>query len=140
MGLEQESRAYIYMSYVPYMYDISHAYREFIKKSMQAPARVFRKKRSEAMPGQSLFLKGAENADRSARIDRFREVRGSGSGRLVFALDATASRKPTWDMARRLTGDMIREAASVGSLSLQLVYFRGGLVGAERMLHLQLDV
>ena len=56
-------------------------------------------------------------------------ARGVGNGRLIFALDATASRKPTWDIARDLTGDMIREAASVGSLGLQLVYFRGGSDG-----------
>jgi hypothetical protein len=56
-------------------------------------------------------------------------ARGAGSGRLIFALDATASRKPTWDTARVLTGDMIREAASVGSLGLLLVYFRGGSEG-----------
>jgi hypothetical protein len=81
------------------------------------------------MSGQSLFLKNTENEGRSAQVDRFLAARGAGSGRLIFALDATASRKPTWDIAGRLTGDMIREAASVGSLSLQLVYFRGGSDG-----------
>jgi hypothetical protein len=54
-----------------------------------------------------------------------------GRGRLLFALDATKSRLPTWDMARGLTGDMIREAASVGRLSLQLVFFRGGSDGPK---------
>jgi hypothetical protein len=33
-------------------------------------------------------------------------------GRLVFALDATMSRQPTWDMACALQADMFREAAS----------------------------
>jgi hypothetical protein len=46
-------------------------------------------------------------------------------GRLVFALDATMSRQPTWDTACALQGDMFREAASVGGLDIQLVYFRG---------------
>ena len=32
-------------------------------------------------------------------------------GRLVFALDATMSRQPTWDMACALQADMFREAA-----------------------------
>jgi hypothetical protein len=46
-------------------------------------------------------------------------------GRLVFALDATMSRQPTWDMACTLQADMFREAASLGSLDVRLVYYRG---------------
>jgi hypothetical protein len=46
-------------------------------------------------------------------------------GRLVFALDATMSRQPTWDQACALQADMFREAASIGGLDIQLVYFRG---------------
>jgi hypothetical protein len=46
-------------------------------------------------------------------------------GRLVFALDATMSRQPTWDMACALQSDMFREAASLGSLDIRLVYYRG---------------
>jgi hypothetical protein len=45
--------------------------------------------------------------------------------RLVFALDATMSRQPTWDLACRLQGEMFDETGSVGGLSVQLVYFRG---------------
>jgi hypothetical protein len=47
------------------------------------------------------------------------------NGRLIFALDATMSRQPTWDTACRLQGEMFREAASVGGLDVQLVYYRG---------------
>src|SRR5271154_6019835 len=46
-------------------------------------------------------------------------------GRLVFALDATMSRQPTWDMACALQADMFREAASLGQLDIRLVYYRG---------------
>jgi len=46
-------------------------------------------------------------------------------GRLVFALDATMSRQPLWDTACKLQGDMFREAAAVGGLDIQLVYYRG---------------
>jgi hypothetical protein len=46
-------------------------------------------------------------------------------GRLIFALDATMSRQPTWDTACALQADMFREAASIGGLDIQLVYFRG---------------
>jgi hypothetical protein len=46
-------------------------------------------------------------------------------GRLIFALDATMSRQPTWDMACALQADMFREAAVSGSLDIRLVYYRG---------------
>jgi hypothetical protein len=46
-------------------------------------------------------------------------------GRMIFSLDATMSRQPTWDTASRLQAEMFREAASVGGLDIQLVYYRG---------------
>jgi hypothetical protein len=46
-------------------------------------------------------------------------------GRLIFALDATMSRQPTWDVACSLQADMFREAAAIGGLDVQLLYFRG---------------
>jgi hypothetical protein len=46
-------------------------------------------------------------------------------GRLIFALDATMSRQPTWDSACALQADMFREAAKSGGLDIQLLYFRG---------------
>ncbi len=46
-------------------------------------------------------------------------------GRLIFALDATMSRQPTWDMACALQADMFREAGALGSLDIRLVYYRG---------------
>ncbi|PVE24217.1 hypothetical protein DC522_12140 [Microvirga sp. KLBC 81] len=45
--------------------------------------------------------------------------------RLVFALDATMSRQPTWDLACRVQGEMFAAASEAGGLSVQLVYFRG---------------
>jgi hypothetical protein len=75
-------------------------------------------------------LKSDDNiSTESDVVDKFLESVGAGSqgsGRLIFALDATASRARTWEIARKLQGDLIREAASIGALSLQLVYFRGG--------------
>ena len=50
---------------------------------------------------------------------------GSGSGRLVFAMDATASREPTWDRACHIQGEMFSETAALGGLEVQLVYYRG---------------
>jgi hypothetical protein len=46
-------------------------------------------------------------------------------GRLIFALDATMSRQPTWDEACRLQADMFGEAASIGGIDIQLLYYRG---------------
>jgi hypothetical protein len=50
---------------------------------------------------------------------------GAGRGRLVFAMDATMSRQPTWDMALALQADMFQAVKTVGGLDVQLVYFRG---------------
>lgn len=47
------------------------------------------------------------------------------AGRLIFALDATASRQATWDTATHLQAQMFNEANSLGGLNLQLCYFRG---------------
>jgi hypothetical protein len=49
----------------------------------------------------------------------------SGQGRLIFALDATASRQPAWDRACQLQGEMFVETEAVGSLNVQLVWYRG---------------
>lgn len=49
----------------------------------------------------------------------------SHDARLIFALDATASRQPTWDIATELQAEMFRTAKASGGLSLQLCYFRG---------------
>lgn len=47
------------------------------------------------------------------------------NGRLIFAIDATASRQPTWDRASHLQREMFDEAASIGALELQIAFFRG---------------
>ncbi|HEY7459467.1 MAG TPA: VWA domain-containing protein [Xanthobacteraceae bacterium] len=46
-------------------------------------------------------------------------------GRLIFALDATMSRQPTWDLACALQAEMFQETAEIGGLDVQLVYYRG---------------
>jgi hypothetical protein len=63
------------------------------------------------------------------------------AGRLVFALDATMSRQPSWDLACTLQGQMFEVADRTGGLAVQLVYFRGfgecrasGWVGEPRRL------
>ena len=46
-------------------------------------------------------------------------------GRLIFALDATASREPTWDRASHLQAEMFQETAALGGLEIQLAFYRG---------------
>ena len=52
-------------------------------------------------------------------------VVSKGQGRLIFAMDATASRQPTWDRACQIQSDMFTETASLGGLNIQLVWYRG---------------
>ncbi len=49
----------------------------------------------------------------------------AGRGRLIFAMDATMSRQPTWDMALALQADMFKAVKAIGGLDVQLIYFRG---------------
>jgi hypothetical protein len=46
-------------------------------------------------------------------------------GRLIFAVDATMSRQPAWDVATEIQSDMFEVAQSLGGLAVQLVWFRG---------------
>jgi hypothetical protein len=50
---------------------------------------------------------------------------GAGRARLIFAMDATASREPTWDRACQVQGQMFLETTALGGLEVQLVYYRG---------------
>ncbi len=67
----------------------------------------------------------------SGEIDKFLTrskalaTRGPGDGRLLFAIDATASRQPTWDRACQLQGEMFMATRNSAALSVQLCYFRG---------------
>jgi len=71
----------------------------------------------------------APRAEIDAFLNKVKALRPAAStgqrGRLIFALDATMSRQPTWDQACRLQAGMFREAAAVGGLDIQLVYYRG---------------
>jgi hypothetical protein len=70
----------------------------------------------------------ASDADVSAFVRRLQQVapgRTGRGGRLIFAMDATMSRQPTWDMALALQADMFHAVTAIGGLDVQLVYFRG---------------
>lgn len=46
-------------------------------------------------------------------------------GRLLFALDATASREPTWDSASHIQCHMFSNTQALGALCVQLCYYFG---------------
>lgn len=73
-------------------------------------------------------LTTATSAEVEAFLDKVKQAPshgGAGRGRLIFALDATASRQPTWDRAAAVQGQMFIEADRLGGLEVQLVYYRG---------------
>ena len=79
--------------------------------------------------GESVLQTTSSAAEISAFISQARALGpargGSERGRLIFALDATMSRQPTWDTACQLQAEMFNETASIGGLDVQLIYFRG---------------
>jgi hypothetical protein len=61
-------------------------------------------------------------------IDAFlKELKSTAAarGRLIFTLDATASRQPTWEAACMLQAEMFHEVEKVGGLDVQLIFYRG---------------
>jgi hypothetical protein len=90
------------------------------------------KEREVSPPSSKTAKPAAKPASARPEIDAFlaraRAVgpRSDGKrGRLVFALDATMSRQPTWDLACALQSEMFEEASAVGGLDVQLVFYRG---------------
>ena len=63
------------------------------------------------------FLNAVERAPR--------RVKGGKRGRLLFAMDATASREPTWDLACHIQASMFSETSNLGGLELSLCYYGG---------------
>ena len=74
-----------------------------------------------------------EKASSAGQVDAFLKklaampaVRPAGPrGRLIFALDATASRQPTWDQACMIQAQMFQAVGQMGGLDVQLAYYRG---------------
>jgi hypothetical protein len=67
----------------------------------------------------------ADVADFVRRMQAVAPQTSTGRGRLAFAMDATMSRQPTWDMALALQADMFHAVKAIGGLDVQLIYFRG---------------
>ena len=58
-------------------------------------------------------------------VDRLPATRSGGRGRLLFAMDATASREPTWDHACSIQGEMFVATEALGGLEVRLGFYRG---------------
>jgi hypothetical protein len=67
----------------------------------------------------------ADVTDFVRRVQALGPATASRGGRLIFAMDATMSRQPTWDMALALQAEMFHAVTAIGGLGVQLVYFRG---------------
>ncbi|MEH6630929.1 MAG: VWA domain-containing protein [Halopseudomonas aestusnigri] len=78
------------------------------------------------MPDKKLPIK-SDNQDIKAFLKKLDQTPAPSSsrGRLIFALDATASRQMTWDHACHIQSMMFEEAGRVGGLDIQLIFFRG---------------
>ncbi|WP_119167835.1 VWA domain-containing protein [Algihabitans albus] len=82
--------------------------------------------RDDRLPSKS----DAKDTEVEAFLKKVRSIQpaqpgAGGRGRLIFALDATASRQPAWDRAMHIQADMFRETQVLGGLDIQLVFYRG---------------
>jgi hypothetical protein len=75
------------------------------------------------LPAQSSNKEVEEFLSKVASVPK--KMASGERGRVIFAMDATASRESSWDRASNLQGEMFQETASKGGLEIQLAYFRG---------------
>ncbi len=77
--------------------------------------------KDQLTPSQSLsvqdFLKKSEQIVPADKKEN--------AGRLLFAMDATASREHAWDMACQIQADMFMSTQEMGALEISLCYYRG---------------
>lgn len=98
---------------------------------MSEPKTPASKTSSPTAPSKTAMGDVARGTSSSAEVDAFlNKVQSlqpatSGSGRLIFAMDATMSRQTTWDLALGLQSEMFDAVKQVGGLDVQLMYFRG---------------
>jgi hypothetical protein len=79
------------------------------------------------MSGRDALPSAAGRGEVDAFLDALRRTPAPSAGpkgRLLFAMDATASREPTWDRACHIQGQMFEETAALGGLEVQLVFYR----------------
>lgn len=91
---------------------------------MKTPPKSDRKQAVESRSSGDLKVSG--RSEIQAFLSKVAAMpKTGGDARLIFALDATASREATWDVASQLQTDMFVSAQALGGLQLQLCYFRG---------------
>lgn len=78
-----------------------------------------------AVSSQSSRQDVADFLNRARSVEPTAPRSGPAAGRIVFALDATASRQPNWDMAAHIQAEMFDAVSKIGTLDIQLVFFRG---------------
>ena len=86
------------------------------------------KKDLDAREASGLPDKGRVSGDIAAfvkKVGTLARPNAAQDGRLLFALDATMSRQPTWDLACSLQAEMFRAIPKPSALQVQLLYFRG---------------
>ncbi len=80
---------------------------------------TFKEKKSSSL------RKKSSSQDITSFLNAAAKVDTSSSGRLIFSLDATLSRQPTWTRAMTIQSSMFDAVGKAGGLSVQLVFFRG---------------
>lgn len=75
------------------------------------------------LPGKSSAAEVSAFLNQVARTPTVKAAKSR--GRLIFAMDATASREPTWDQACHIQAQMFDATAALGGLDIQLCYYRG---------------
>ncbi|QYO78639.1 VWA domain-containing protein [Devosia salina] len=81
-----------------------------------------------ARQGDAIAPQGAVRDEVAAfvkKVGQLARPNASEDGRLLFAMDATMSRQPTWDMAVSLQAGMFEAIPKDAALQVQLIYFRG---------------
>ncbi|MDJ0683579.1 MAG: VWA domain-containing protein [Alphaproteobacteria bacterium] len=83
-----------------------------------------------AKTGDSAPVRSASDADVAAFLEQVKRAPAKRAntdarGRLIFGMDATASREPMWDQACQIQGEMFSATAALGGLDIQLIFYRG---------------
>lgn len=82
---------------------------------------------SKKLPSQSPSNKTdiSQFLDNASQLPQRLDSKERSKGRIIFALDATASRQPSWDRACHLQGNMFMATRTIGGLEVKLSYFCG---------------
>lgn len=87
---------------------------------------LFKLKRSKQLKQKSDQHPVSSNKDVQQFLSKVAAMpKSAGDARLIFSLDATASRQATWDVASKLQTEMFLSTQALGGLNVQLCYFRG---------------